>query len=129
MSERNVEVVREIYESFVSGDIRYDLLDPEIELDLSERVLNPSVYRGHEGARRFWSEVHDVWEVFETTPEEVFHTGDHVVAFVVSRGRGKGSGVEVESRAANLWTIREGVAISYRLYQDRKTALEVAGLA
>ena len=129
MSERNVEVVREVYAAFTRREIPYHLLDPEIELDLSERVFNPAVYRGHEGASRFWSEVQEVWEVFETTPEEVFEEGDRVVVFIRARGRGKGSGVEVEDRTANVWTLRDGLVVAYRLYRDRDEALEAAGVA
>ena len=45
-----------------------------------------------------------------------------------SRGRGKSSGVEVEDTSANVWTIRDGKAVAYRLYRDQDEALEAAGL-
>ncbi len=38
--------------------------DPAIRVDMSERVFNPTVYEGHEGSRRFWAEIDEVWDDF-----------------------------------------------------------------
>jgi ketosteroid isomerase-like protein len=129
MSKENVEVVREIYEELKQGRILFEVFDPAIELDLSERVFNPAVYHGYDGAGQFWSEVQEVWELWETLPEEIIDAGDNVVAFVRSRGRGRGSGVEVEDQSANVWTFRAGKVVRYRLYRDRDEAMRAAGLA
>jgi ketosteroid isomerase-like protein len=129
VSDENVELVRSIYDELKEGRILFEAFDPEIELDLSERVFNPAMYHGFEGVGRFWSEVQEVWELWQTDAEELVDAGDQVVALVRSRGRGRGSGVEVEDQSANVWTIRAGKVIRYRLYRDRDEALRAAGAA
>jgi ketosteroid isomerase-like protein len=41
------------------------------------------------------------------------------------RGR---DGIEVQARAAFLWTIHDGKVTRLRFYQERREALEAAGL-
>jgi ketosteroid isomerase-like protein len=43
-------------------------------------------------------------------------------------GRGKGSGVPVVIRSADLWTIRDGKIVSLVGYPDRAEALADTGL-
>ena len=45
------------------------------------------------------------------------------------RGRGRGSGVEVDATGAQLWTITGGKVRSVKLYQSKAEALEAVGLA
>jgi ketosteroid isomerase-like protein len=44
----------------------------------------------------------------------------------VNRGR---DGIEVQSRGIVVWTVREGLIVRFCLYQDRREALEAAGLS
>ncbi len=44
------------------------------------------------------------------------------------RGRGRGSGVEVDATGAQLWTITGGKVRSVKLYQSKAEALEDVGL-
>jgi uncharacterized protein len=127
-SGSNQDIVRSIYAAVGEGRMPFELLDPQIELDLSERIFNPAVYRGHEGVRQFYGEIEEIWDSWLSEPEQLFESGERVVAFVRSRGRGKSSGVEVEDTSANVWTIRDGKAVAYRLYRDHDEALAAAGL-
>ena len=51
------------------------------------------------------------------------------MVLVVLRGKGKGSGAEVATPAAHVWTMRRGKAIRVAAYMDRAKALEAAGLS
>jgi len=44
----------------------------------------------------------------------------------VQRGKGKGSGVEVEMRVCYMLEYRDGLATRVHLYADREQALEAA---
>ena len=45
-------------------------------------------------------------------------------------GRGKGSGVEVQTHlTAHLWTLKDGKAVQMQSYWERSDALEAAGLS
>ena len=102
MPSENVETVRRAHEALKSGDMDalVALCDEEFRLDMSDRVFNPAVYERHDGIRRFYSEVRDVWESYVWEPEELIEAGPDVVALLWSTGRGRGSGVEVERETA-----------------------------
>jgi ketosteroid isomerase-like protein len=126
-----VEIVRAAHEALNGGDIDALLAvcDPAFSLDMSDRVLNPAVYEGHDGIRRFYAEVRDVWASYTWEPEELIESGDYVVALLRSSGRGRGSGIEIERQTAMVWEVRGNRATSLRFFRDRKAALYAAGLA
>jgi ketosteroid isomerase-like protein len=130
MSQESLEVVRRAHHALNGGDVDalVGLCDVEFRLDMSDRVFNPDVYDGHEGIRRFYAEVREVWARYVWDPEELMEAGDHVVALLRSSGKGRGSGVEVERRTAMVWTVREGRATAVRFFRDRNEALEAVGL-
>jgi ketosteroid isomerase-like protein len=131
MSEENVELVRQAYERLNRGDVEgvVELCDEGIVIDMSERVFNPAVYEGHDGIRRFYGDVMEVWEHYEWNVEDALVSGDAVVAMLHCLGRGGGSGLEIDWRVAWIWTLREGRIQSFRFYRERDAALEAAGLA
>ncbi len=130
MSQENVEVVRRAHEALNGGDIDalVALCDVAFRLDMSDRVLNPAVYEGHDGIKRFYAEVRDVWAKYRWEREELIESGDQVVALLRSSGKGRGSGIEIERRTAMVWTVRKKRARALRFFRDRAQALEAAGL-
>jgi ketosteroid isomerase-like protein len=121
-----VELVQRALAALNAGDIEalVVLCDRDFELDMSDRVFNPATYRGHDGIRQFHAEVLEVWEHYVWEPEEVLEQGNRVVALVRTRGRGRGSGLEVDRQTAMVWTVRGDKALSLRFYRDREQALE-----
>ncbi len=130
MSQENLEIVRLANEHLNEGDMNglIALCDDDFVLDMSARTLNPETYLGHEGIRRFYREVSEVWEEFRWEPLRIFEADDKVVVLLHSHGRGRGSGLEMARDAAMVWTVREGRAVSVRFYTDQTEALEAAGL-
>jgi ketosteroid isomerase-like protein len=106
-----------------------ELLDPDVRLDLSARVFNPEVYEGYEGVLRWRRDVADVWDSYVSEPEEFIDVGDAVLVLTRERGRGLGSGVEIERRTALLCRLRNGRVSEVRLYNDPDQALEDLGSA
>jgi ketosteroid isomerase-like protein len=132
MPQENVELVRSIYGLGGGRDALEDAIrhfSPDIEWDFSERVFNPKVYKGHDGVRAWQRELEDVWGGWENHVERIVGAGDTVVAIVRSQGRGRGSGVELSERWAQLWTIKDGVATRVRHYRNPAEALAAAGLS
>jgi len=130
MSQGNVEIVRRAHQALNSGDLDalVGLCDVAFRLDMSDRILNPAVYDGHDGIRRFYAEVRDVWETYTWEPEKLLASGNEVVALLRSSGRGRGSGIELERQTAMLWTVRGNRLTSLTFFRDRANALEAAGL-
>jgi ketosteroid isomerase-like protein len=58
-----------------------------------------------------WEEPESDWELEQTAP-------DTVLALVTTRGRGRVSGVPVESHFAQMWTFRDGIPVRMVLYTD-----------
>jgi uncharacterized protein len=138
MSKENVEIVRRCADAMNLRDLSreqlppalIELVDPNVELDLSRNVFNAATYRGHSGIERWRRAVIDVWESFHGEVEELIDAGDKVVTAVMIRGKGKGSGVDVAMRVFQVWTVRNSKVV--RLaggYRDRSEALEAVGLS
>ena len=79
------------------------------EFDVSEVFTDTQPFRGHESMRRYWDEMWETWEGIRMDPLEVFDVGGgRFVVDVRLWGKGKRSGVEVDQRFANLYTLRDG---------------------
>jgi ketosteroid isomerase-like protein len=119
------EVVRRAYDALQRRDLvaLEELADPDLEMDLSERVLNPATYRGGEGLLRFLGEVDELWASMDIAVEHVIEHGDELLAVLMVTLKGRGSGVEMESRIAQRWTLREGRLLRMKLQPDADAAV------
>jgi ketosteroid isomerase-like protein len=131
MSEResNVEFARRGFEAFASGNLDelLELLDSEVEIYVPIELPGAGTYRGHDGYLRWSEEWMEAWEEFEIEPQEYEPFGErHVVVPIVQRGRGKGSGIEVEARLAYMFEVRGGIGIAVHLYPTREEAVRAA---
>jgi ketosteroid isomerase-like protein len=97
MTRDNAEIVRRGFEAWDAGDddALPTYFSPDVEIDASDRILNPAVYRGLDGAHRFRSEISENWGGFSVEIEELLVSGDRVVAFVRVSGQGRASGAAV----------------------------------
>jgi ketosteroid isomerase-like protein len=108
MSQENVEIVRRMYEAFHAGDAEGALahFDPEVMFDVSVRV-DGGIGHGREGLSAMVAQWVGAWEQWRETIEEMRDLGDRVRVVSTQRGRGKGSGVEVEQRYVVLYEIAD----------------------
>jgi ketosteroid isomerase-like protein len=121
----NADLVRRAYDALNRRDFEAlaAIADPEFEMDLTERVLNPATYTGAEGMLRFLGEVDDLWTSMEISVEQMLERGDEVLAVLLVKLEGRGSGVELESRIAQRWTLRDGKLLRMYLLVDADAAL------
>ena len=127
MSKENVDAFLEHVEAVNRADVPAALrfLDPEIQFETQVSVLEGS-YTGHDGARAFYADTFDSFEVFQVHFSEVRDLGDQVLALGAARTTGKGSGVEQETPLAIVMTFREGLITQFKDYGDKAEALEAA---
>jgi ketosteroid isomerase-like protein len=130
MSEENVEIVRQMLEAFHSGDTKDALsfFDPAVVVDVSRRV-DGGIGHGREELNAIitrWVGTFDEWR---EEIEEIRDLGSQVYVASMQRGRGKGSGVEVENRYAVLYEIDGGKITRFTAYYTTTEALEAAGLS
>ena len=69
------------------------------------------------------------WDEMEMTSEEIIDAGDHLIQAILFRGRGRGSGVEVEGRFFQVHTLKDGKTVRWEEFSDRAEALAAAGLS
>ena len=104
VSEKNVEIVRRIFEAWEAGDMGA-MLAPFAD-DLVTRRLEPMVdpgtWHGVDGALEVGAEWMETFDQFTMNGEEFVDTGDRVVVRVRQEGRGGASGVPVE---ATFWFV------------------------
>jgi ketosteroid isomerase-like protein len=131
MSRENVEVVRRLYGALSRQDIEaaLDECDDAMEHDWS-RSVGPfkGIYRGRDEIRALWISFQEAVDDAAFELEEVIDVEPHVIAVVAVRIRGRGSGIEVVGVGAHVWTLDDGKASGFRLFQDKDDALEAVGL-
>jgi ketosteroid isomerase-like protein len=131
MSQQNVEVVRGALEAFNRGDMAAALAPVDPAVEIYPPVEDPDmddVYRGHDGALRNLEQWLEPWAEFRFEAEEFIDAGDRVVVTYSQRGRGKGSGVEIENRLTAVVSLRSGKIVRGQVYLDQAEALKAAGL-
>lgn len=63
------------------------------------------------------------WEDWSCEAEDYVQAGEFVVVLCRYRGPGKESGVEVDTRGAHLWTMRDGKAVRLEVFSSSRRAL------
>ena len=122
MSEQNVEIVRRFLAAEMDEALAW--ADPGI-------VWNPieeSPAQGHDAVRASSVRWKGEWDDYELIPEDFADMGDCVLATVRLRGRGRGSGIEVDARFFDLYTLRDGKIIRMDQFAEESEALAAVGL-
>ena len=121
MSQENVEIVRTFLAVGVEDALAY--ADPAI-------VWNPieeSPSHGHEALSASLARWKADWDDYELTLEELADIGEQVLATVRLSGRGRGSGIEVDARFYDLYTVRDRKIVRMDQFSEQSEAVEAAG--
>ena len=78
---------------------------------------------------RAWRVGSGEWHDYKVMPEEFVDRGDRVVVTVRLQGRGRGSGVEVDARFYDVYTLRDGLIVRMDQFTERSQALAAVGQA
>jgi ketosteroid isomerase-like protein len=118
MSLENVEIVRR----FMCADLDEALTyaDPEIVWNPIEELPT----HGHDEVRASFARWKAEWDDYKVMPEEFVDMGDRVVATVRLRARGRGSGVEIDARFYDVYTLSDGKIVRMDQFTERSQALE-----
>jgi ketosteroid isomerase-like protein len=124
MSEENVNVVK----AFLDASMRRDegrvaeLADPDIELHGTVGgVEEGRVYRGLAEIIREYDEVDgEAWEERRIEPVGFLDADEEVVVLFHEFRRGRGSGVELETDTAAVYTVRNGRVVRIQGFLDRQ---------
>jgi ketosteroid isomerase-like protein len=119
------DLVRRAYAALAERDFETlsQLAVPDFELDVTDRVLNPATYHGEAGLRQFLSEVDELWESMDLNVERLVERDDEVLALLLVDIKGRGSGLVLQDRIAQLWTARDGKLVRMCVRADQDAAL------
>jgi len=118
MSQENVEIVRRFLNVDVDEALTY--ADPGIVWNPVEEL--PTL--GHDAVRVSLAHWKAEWDDYKLMPGEFVDMGDRVVVTVHLRGRGRGSGVEIDARFYDVYTLRDGKIVRMDQFTERSEALE-----
>jgi ketosteroid isomerase-like protein len=127
MSEDAVELVRDGFEAFVSGDVERALavFDPEVVVRIHDLPDAPE-YRGLAGLAKWQADWEQNWESWRWEPEQFLETGGRVLAVLRVVAKGRSSGVETRRVTAALVLVRAGRVVELDYYASKADALEAA---
>ena len=135
MSQENVEIVRRVFEAVGRHDTEAVLsaYDPNVEVDFSggplASLMGDNVYRGYDGLRKMVRDRYVDFERVEDDCQELIDAGQRVISLVITRGRGRSSGIDSEIRQYGAWTIRNDKIVRIDWFYSRVEDLEAAGLS
>jgi ketosteroid isomerase-like protein len=132
VSEANVELVREGYESFAAtGRFAAQFAVADFAWDMSNFSGWPEqqVYEGVDGAERFLREWIAAWEDWRLELESLQDAGEKVVAVMRQHGRSRATGMRVDMSFAQVWTIEHENMTRMEMYADPAEALRAVGLS
>ena len=133
MSQENVEAFKRALEANNRGDHEAFLeeFDPNVEFHGVMGVMfggEATVFRGHAGVLEYLRDLDEGFTVREVQWSELRDLGDRLLVLGSVRGRGRESGIELDSQYGAVAEFENGKLIRYRDYLDHKKALEAAGL-
>ena len=131
MSERNVEFVRALYETWNGPGGRDEViqfLSDDFEFVNPGNAVEPGTRHGHAGWGEAMNNLDAAFHEFRHELMETRDLGDRVLCrttFVASK---TADSVAFTQDELQLWTLRDGEAIRLQWFHDRAEALEAAGL-
>jgi ketosteroid isomerase-like protein len=130
MSRENVEIVRAMWDAFLRGDAEgaLALFHPAVVWD-GRNLPDGRVAHGVGEVINHVSRWAEIWEDWTVDVEQVIDAGgDQVLLLMRERGTGR-SGMAMDERHAEVYTVRDGKVVGRIGYSDPAEALEAAGLS
>jgi hypothetical protein len=121
----DVARVKSAYEALNRKDIEGTIAALHEDATWEEHSELPEAgsYRGVGLIRAFLEQFLESWERFHQEIEEEIVRGHCALLFIHLDASGQGSGIEVNSRYAHLWQLRDGKGTRVDAYYDREQAL------
>ena len=132
MSQENVEIVRNAFQTFSAKglDAALSYCSPDVVWYPTDRWLDGSADRGHEGMRRLAAAFSENFDDFRYDVRDLRDAQDGVVALVDMTGRIKHSESEVSQRLGFVISaFRDETFREVRAFPSWSDALKAVGLA
>ena len=130
MPRENVEIVRRMWEAWRGDDplSALSFYDPDVEWD-GTNLPDGKIARGHEAIVDHLVRWAEMWDEWTAKPEQFIDAGgDNVIVVFRETGRSD-SGLHMEARHAELYTVRHGKVVYRKGFSDPDEALKATGLS
>jgi ketosteroid isomerase-like protein len=129
MSAEKLDLALLLYEAFNRRDLDriLELMHDEVEIEPRLAAMEGD-YRGHEGVRRWWSNLLDFLPDYTAEVEELHDLGDMTLGRIRGQGHGAASGTPVVETWWQSIRWRDGRCIRWRNFATEGEALETIGL-
>lgn len=132
MSQEDVEIVHQVFDALTRDDYpaAMKLAAPDFVFDFSRsRSFEGAEYGREEMAVLRQNFGGGFWESTQWEAEEIIEApGDRLVTVQTAHMRGRDD-IVLPTRAAWLWQFRDGLVARVTHFQERREALEAAGLS
>lgn len=124
----NVQVVKEAYHRFQSGDI--PTLISTLDDDVTFHTRGPSIiptagtFRGHEGVANYFKKLAESEDVLAFEPRMYLAEGNTVVALGHYQGRTRATGRPLDFDWAQVFTLRDGRVVRWENFFDTAAVAE-----
>jgi ketosteroid isomerase-like protein len=132
MSQENVEIVRNAFRAFAAGgtEAALSFFAPGFVWYVTDRWVEDSAYRGHEGMRRLAAGFSDNFDRWGYEVHDTRDAGDRVVALVEMTGQIKHSGGPISQPLGLVVSdFHDETFGEVRAFPSWREALEAVGLA
>jgi ketosteroid isomerase-like protein len=130
MSQENVEIVRQAFDTWERGDLEghLRLVHEDIVCQRMAPLIDSKTYSGVEGYLQWAGDWLRPYEDFRFRPNEYIDAGDRVLVEVPQEGRLAGSDQVMTGVFWFLLTLRDRRVTRFEIYGEREQAREAAGL-
>jgi ketosteroid isomerase-like protein len=135
VSERNVEVVKGIYDAinqaYATGDYSEPIerfCHPDVVLKTSGMFPESGDDEGYEGLREFAENQAEAFETMFVQTADFTDVGDQVITPPRSGGIARHTGIEATFSVVHVWTLRDCRVSRLDVYRSREEALKAVGL-
>jgi ketosteroid isomerase-like protein len=133
MSQENIEIVRSAFDAFTRGDMEgvLRLCDENIVITQAPELLGVDPQQhGHSGVLEAFAIWPEQWDDFWIEILRIVaDPADHVVVTTRQGGRGKQSGVEVETEFTFVFAVRDEKIVEWQIFIREHQALQAVGLS
>jgi ketosteroid isomerase-like protein len=120
------ETVHVAYEAWSRRDIEalLEVVHPDAEArPILGANVGTDVYRGRDGLRQWFKDLHQEWETFQTRVTRIDERGDRAVCTIDVHARGRASGVVIEGELYHVIEMRDGLILRLEAFRDRGEAM------
>ena len=120
------ETIHVAYEAWSNRDVEklLDVVHPDAEArPILGANVGTDVYRGQDGLRQWFKDLHQEWESFQTRVTRIDERGDRALCTIDIHARGRASGVVIEGEMYHVVEIRDGLILRLEAFRDRPEAM------